>query len=264
MCVECGLVLDRIIGESGGRFRQRRVADGTGEGGGGGYGDGYGDDSGGAEVALRADGDGGETLIRSVLAVLHLDNQHVEERAAENYRKIYGSRRQRPGFRKTDLLRRLACAFSICNTLNRLQMPRPPVYVTDLCGVPPHPATPLLNIRERLNLSEEELRGMKREDYELEQAEAQDYLDVVCAHLGVAFNTAGEARRMAEEVQWAVYGKKPTSIAAAVLQTVLARRGELGGAVTREDICDAFDCRQKCVDLVLRDVERYFRQQQQQ
>jgi hypothetical protein len=186
----------------------------------------------------------GRELITSVLAVFQLDNQHVSERVMENYDKVYGRRRTRLGFRKNEFKQRVACAFSICNTLARLQMPRPPEYVARLCEVP---CKSLLNLPAYLSLEHEELTQLHPEDYELEEGQPQDYIDVVCSNLGISFNTAGEARRVAENARWILHGRHPTVIAAASLQVALTERGEL----ERERaiaICDLFDCRQRTVD----------------
>jgi hypothetical protein len=258
--MDCGLVLDRIIGADGG-----------------------GPEGGGGRVRKRSreeeeeeedlpflqqqqespspyrrrrfllDRERGRELITSVLAVFHLDNQHVMERAIENYDKIYGSRRARRGFRKSEFKQRVACAFSICNSLARLQMPRPPEYVARLCEVP---CRPLLNVRAQLNLSEEELGALRPEDYELEEARPQDYIDVVCSNLRIPFNTAGEVRRVAEEAQWVLHGRQPTVIAAASIQFVLAERGELGVTASGADICNLFDCQQRTVDKALNALRR--------
>ena len=188
-----------------------------------------------------------------MLAVFHLDNQHVFERVAANYGRIYGGRTPRPGFKKTEFKRRVAAAFAICNTLTRQQMPRPPSYVANLCEVP---CRALLNLPSALNLGPAELERLGEEDYELAEARPQEYIDAVCSQLGIPFSLAGEARQLAEEAEWALHGRQPTVIAAACLQQSLADRGRLGVRIRREDICDIFTCQQRSVNQALAALRR--------
>jgi hypothetical protein len=240
--MDCGLVLDRIVGTSGrggGPCRLSRAGEGEEE----------------DVVFPRLDPPeagrelSGERLVLDVLAVFHLDSQHVTERALENYRRVYGRRAARQGFRKCDFKRRVAAAFSVCNTLARLCLPRPPSYVAKLCGVP---TRPLLNLPLHLRLSAEELASLRREDYELAQTRPQDYVDVVCSHLGIPFSTAGQARCEAEEAEWALHGRQPTVIAAAAILRTLSRTLSAADLDRRRlELCHAFDCQQRTVSRAL-------------
>jgi transcription initiation factor TFIIIB Brf1 subunit/transcription initiation factor TFIIB len=232
VCLECGLVLDRLVGVGGGGGPWRI--------------------HGGGDVdrlpppppqAPRCPT--GEQLALDVLAVFHLDNQHVAERVLENYRIVYGGRAARRGFRKCEFKRRVAVAFSICNTLARLSVPRPPSYVARLCEVP---TRPLLNLPLHLRLSAEDLASLRREDYELAETKPQDYVDVACSHLGIPFSKAGEARCGAEEAEWVLHGRQPTVIAAAAILRAL---GPEEAERRCESVCEAFDCRRRTVTAAL-------------
>jgi transcription initiation factor TFIIIB Brf1 subunit/transcription initiation factor TFIIB len=164
-----------------------------------------------------------QVLIEPVLALVHLDNQFVSERVSEVYEKIYGDRRARKGFKKTEEKQRLALAFSILNTLNRQHMPRPVEDVLLMCGVSPKKENTrkLLNIRKTLSLTDQELRGLQEEDYELQDASPEDYVDVLCVQLGIPFAVASEIHATIAKAHWKLYGKRPpVIIAAAILHTV--------------------------------------------
>jgi hypothetical protein len=237
--VDCGVVVERIVGTLGGGAGGPVLRGGAGE-----------------ETPppyIRSGEWAGERLALAVLAVLGVDNQHVSERVLQNYARVYGSRGPRPGFRKCDFKRRVAVAFSVCNTLARLHMPRPPSYVTRLCDLPT--TRPLLNLPFHLRLERGELDALRREDYELRDGRPQEYVDTACSHLGIPFSAAGEAVSEAERAEWVLHGRHPTVLAAAAIQRVLGRRGELGEA-RRAELCHAFDCRQRTVDRVLEAWDR--------
>lgn len=186
--------------------------------------------------------------IVNLLAHVHLDNEYLLERVCELYRKIYGGRSQRRGFRKSERKERVATAFAICNTLRREKMPRPVEHVTSLCGLTKW--QPLLNIPHHLSLSEDELRGLSRDDYELRYSSPEEYVEVICAVMEIPFKTRQDAKRLAREVEWALYGRQPTVITAAVIQSVMARKGASSDAL-RKTLCDNLDCTQKAVDAAL-------------
>jgi transcription initiation factor TFIIIB Brf1 subunit/transcription initiation factor TFIIB len=197
------------------------------------------------------------TRLSFYLAVFHLDNDNVVERVLKNYQQIYGGRAQRPGFRKNDAKNRLAMAFAICNTLARDQMPRPPHFITNMCGVS---CKQLLNIVKHLNLSRQELDLLDRQDYELANSPPQDYIDVLCAHLGIPFAIGTEMRIVAEDAEWTLHGRYPTVIAAAAMQYVLCTRAHIDGKIDFYDkckeICEALDCHQKTVSEAMRKIKK--------
>jgi transcription initiation factor TFIIIB Brf1 subunit/transcription initiation factor TFIIB len=245
VCTDCGLVLDRIVGFSGTggqqwnsrpcQYRQTQLQPPLPP-----------------PILISPPSTGGKEARRKIenyLSVFFMDNENVVESVLKKYNLIYGTRVQRPGFRKCNMKERIAIAFSICNTLANEEMPRPPQYIAKLCGVS---CRQLLNTVTHLKLSEEELEKMKREDYELASSPPQDYIDVLCSHLGIPFATGGEMRAVAEEARWILHGRYPTVIAAASMQLVLERRGELNKTVFAEKICEMLDCQQKTVNLSLK------------
>ena len=248
--MECGLVLDRIVGAGGAAaaVRQRPTAAAAAAA--------EEEEEEGAMAAAAARGrrgrrrgrrwTAGPDLLLSVLSVFHLDNQHVSERALENYRRVYGGREM--WGREDDFRKRVAVAFSVANTLARLGFPRPPSYVAHLCDVP---VRALLNLPRSLGLTEEELSRLRPEDYELRESSPQEYVDAACSHLGVSFSRAGEAAAEAERVEWAMHGRHPTVLAAAAIQLVLSQSGELSGEKKLE-LCDLFDCRPSTLNSALR------------
>ena len=251
--MECGLVLDRIVGAAGAPLVLR------GPPGGGG---------GGEEREEREEGEGeederfrhpsrrrsrrrrrrnmsGRELLLTVLSVFHLDSEQVVEQALESYRRVYGRQeRLRQG---DDLRRRTAVAFCVCNTLARLGIPRPPKYVAQLCEVP---VRKLLHLQKSLGLSREQAGRLRAEEQELGETTPQQYVDAACAQLGIPFSRAGEAPAEAERVEWALHGRRPTVLAAAAIQLVLSQNGELTEG-RRLQLCDLFNCRQNTVQRAL-------------
>lgn len=201
-------------------------------------------------------------LIRSVLAVLHLDNEYILERVWENFGRVYADRDARPGFRKSDFKERVAAAFCINNVLAREGMPRPARYVTELCGL--DSARPLLDLTKSLNFDHEERLTLSREDYELASAPPQEYVDTLCAHLGIPFHVATQIRERVEQLEWQCYGQQPTVLVAAAMQMVLAQLGGNNGgggggngddgARRDEEICVQLGCSQKTVSQTLRRI----------
>lgn len=219
----CGLVLDRLIGGApgggGGRVRTRGEGD---------------RDLPAAEVAScqreRRERTAREE-IAEYSALFHLDNGSFVEKVFANYQRIYGGRKERSGrekggaFRKTEYKHRVAMAFSLCNVMAKEGTPRPVTYITELCQV--DSVQPLLDLKKSLNLSKLERDGMEQSDFELTSPTPQDYVDVLCAYLGVPFKVAGDIRTMVEKVEWLLYGRHPTVITAAVTHHVLRNLGWL-------------------------------------
>ena len=217
VCVECGLVLEQILGHGGERERFYTRCD---------------DDnvvsvsSSSSTPSLHMRERHKRLLFEPILALFHLDNDFVLEHVVDNYEKIYGGRQARRGFKKTEEKQKLAVAFSILNALSRLHMPRPVEDVMVMCGVLPQKNNrrKLLDIKKTLDLSGEEVAQLRPEDYELQDADPEDYLDVACIHLGIPFAVASEIHLLIAKAKWKLYGKKPTIInAAAILHTIRQR-----------------------------------------
>lgn len=259
MCVDCGLVLERIVGGmcagGGGGLRHLR-----GSGGGGAGGVEEGEELGEEAAALTCmpppppvmmmttamGGDEGDKRLelRDILSVFHLDNAYLLELVLHNYNRVYGRRAPRADFKKTRCKERVAMAFSICNVLARERMPRPVHYVAGLCGL--HSARPLLNLSKTLNFNLRDLFRLDACEYELTESSPSDYVGVLCADLGVSFAVAGKIRDVLDTSYWCFYGRRPTLIAAAAAQMVLQDLGQLT-ARRAADICVALACQQKAV-----------------
>lgn len=224
VCTCCGLVLDRIIGVAGGVVGKLTRSSLF-----------YNEDGNGINERDRDD-------ILTILGVFHLDNHSVIDSVFENYSKIYASRTSGNGFRRSEAKRQIAIAFSICNTMAKMKISRPGCYVTDLCRVSP---SALLDLPTTLCLSKRELEGMRREDYELQEAMAEDYVDVVCSHLGIPFHLATDIREKVQAVQWRLYGRRPNVIVAAAIQTVLVK--EKGWESKFEFVCQQLNCQPRTV-----------------
>lgn len=230
VCMECGLVLAGLLGD-GGRDPSR-----------GGSGGGVlrynppndGDDGGGDDRASRLFSDPfprnpdetdltktGVELIRDVLDAYGMDNEHVRGRTLHNFRQIFGSRAKRIRFRAADA--RLAAAFSLCNQMSRVNAPRPPAQIMDLCEVAN--AQDLLDIPRSLRLTDDELRRLPREAYTWKEASPQDYVDVLGAQLGIPFAVVSRIYLIAEEARWVLHGRQPTVIAAASIAAGLTEMG---------------------------------------
>lgn len=190
-----------------------------------------------------------QTEIRDLLAHFNMDSQSVVEEVTAQYNKIYGCRRERSGFKKTEARHRLALAFSITNVLAREGFPRPPEYVAQVCGLRETGA--MLSAANKLALTEEEKARLNREEYELQEPEPYQYVDPLCAHLGIPFATSTRAQQIleSEEVKWEVAAHKPTVVAAAAL--ILANGGQRA-----KDICQALDCTTRTVSNVQERIGR--------
>ncbi len=203
VCMDCGLVLDRVVGRC--RADRSQVGRLGGEGGG---------DDEGDRRARQLEIKRGE--IRSVLDVLGLDTECNVEGALNLFDAVYECRSSRSGFRRTEKRARVATAFAICQTLTQSGYPRSHTDVAGLCGLEGDGA--LMDIPKQLCLSAEEMerltqRGMS---YELGRVRPGDLIDPLCAHLGIPFAVASRMRLRADEAEWTLYGHPPKMIAAAV------------------------------------------------
>ena len=186
-----------------------------------------------------------QVLIEPVLALVHLDNDYVTERVSDNYEKLYGGRRARRGFKKTEEKQRLALAFAILNTLSRLRMPRPVEDVLVLCGVPAkrENTRKLLSIKKTLDLTVQEMQGMQEEDYELQDSNPEDYVDVLCVRLDIPFAVASEIHATISKAHWKLYGKRPPVIIAAAILRAVQHHPSLQHVSTRE-VCELLNVTQ--------------------
>ena len=200
-----------------------------------------------------------QKLVRPLLAMFHLDNDYTAERVTENYQLIYGRRSSYTDigkrFRKTENKQNLALAFSIANVLSKLGTPRPVDSILMVCGVPQTRRGHLLQIDKWLNLDEEEKNQMDPSTYEWEDPSPQQYVDSLCANLGIPFAIASQIEELAQSSEYAQYGRQPTVLAAAAMQTILRRLGyfsDQGGSLNPSDICEALGCQQRVVSEALR------------
>jgi hypothetical protein len=172
------------------------------------------------------------------LSLFSLDNESTINECINNYAKIYGARKI---IRKNSYKNNLAIAFSICNTLAKEHTPRPPHYIAQLCNVP---TKAMLNIVSALSITPEEKSTLKKEDYELQETCPEEYIDVICAHLGIPFHIASEGRETVNKSQRILFGRYPTVIAAASLEFVLRQKS--CGSLQR--ICELLGCKEKTVE----------------
>ncbi len=241
--MDCGLVVDRVLGYHGGGGQRARG----------------GEDAPAPpplrerdflvllppEERARARARG---RIADCLSVFHMDTEDTVELALDNFWRIYGGRASgRRGFRKSESKELVAVAFSICNTLARQGIPRPPDYITDVLGLTPREKSALLKIPAALNLDAEERVRLRRCDYELKNIEAEEYIDTLCSILEVPFHLAGRARETAQRATWLLHGRLPTVLAAASLQLELERAGLPNLRERRRAICEQLHCTQKSV-----------------
>lgn len=181
--------------------------------------------------------------LRTLLDILRLESDSALEEALAVYRAVYGDRRPRSGFRPSRCKEKVATAFAVYRTLVRSGGSRPLHFVTELCGLTT--SRPLLNLRRSLCLGPED--GLDPSLTELPHVEPQDYVDVLCANLGIPFHIASRAHALAEEVRWTLYGRHPAVITAAVLHHLLGDRpGGLSDELS-ERICSELDCQRKAV-----------------
>lgn len=174
-----------------------------------------------------------------------MDNDFVLERAVETYDKIYASRRNSLGFRKSEYTQKVAIAFAITNTLIRNNMPRPIDYILTVCEL--ESRRPLLHLKEYLHLSEKELEHLRKEDYELQDDNPEDYVDIVCAHLNIPFHVASKACALIASVRWHVSDRSPTVLVAAAIQAVLTEEQGVVPAETLASVCALLDVKQRSV-----------------
>ncbi len=215
MCVDCGTVLDSLLGWDGGlgRFRWRR--DG-------------GDDLATlppAECLLPPPAERIRERVREkitrYLSLFHLDNSFVLERVVDNFQRVYGARESgRNRFRKTEYLERVAIGFSICNVLAKERFPRPPAYIASICGIE---KCELLNIVRSLHLDKALLDTLNRDEYELTEIEAQDYVTTVCDIMNLPFHVGTKIHNAAERVQAALPGRFPSVLAAVAFKMELPK-----------------------------------------
>ena len=187
-------------------------------------------------------------MIAQVLGIFHIESHEVVNKAIENFEKIYNARARAKSFRRGEKKEALTAAFVICNTLAQCCIPRPPAYVARYCGVEGEWRS-ILNIAKvlRIDLREAETAGLTREDFELQDSAPGDYIDTVCAHIGIPFNLASRMTLVADAAKNMLYGRYPTVIAAAAMQLVLNEVGLLTRLSAR-DVCDQLTCQQKSVD----------------
>lgn len=238
MCMECGLVLEQLYGGGGGGERWRGGVSSYAtppktlnpwEGG-----------KEKEEITLE--------YVFVLLGTFHMDTDDTAYRVWELFKKIYKSRQERLGFRKTTFKAKVAVAFCLCNTLAHEHSPRPIESITTLIGL--DSVKPLLDIPKSLNLSPCELESLRKHEYELIDPSPQEYIDTICAHLNISFSIAGQIRQKVEQVEWLLYGKQPTVIAAAGMQSFLSATGHLEGNMAK-DICALLGCQQKAVNAAL-------------
>ncbi len=161
-------------------------------------------------------------FIRDVLGLYLLDTGRVVDSALWLYTRLYHDRPSpRRGFRKCAEKERIATAFSICQAMTEEGAPRSLPELAHFCGLGGGGEKAFLNVPKALALSEEELERLAPSTYELARVRPADFIDPVCAHVGVPFWQASQARELAEEAQWTHCGSKPAVIAAAVIRQVL-------------------------------------------
>ena len=196
--------------------------------------------------------------IRAKLQHFQADNEYMVERVLHRFNRIYGHRKQRPGFRKDRNKEAVALAFAIHNTFCMEKAPRPPQFITKICGF--ESDGDLLQVPAILNMSEEEMKSMRREDYECSYAQPQDYIHTLCQFLGLNMYTANITHYLIKDWEWLVFGKYPRVIAASVLSIVLDHRSlqeEPGKAsVTDEMICEALHCTLDSVKRLKRELRK--------
>jgi hypothetical protein len=236
VCLDCGLVVERLYGGGGGGAAGGQILRGGGGGG---------DLSRPPPLddeeyrARRTARERVAVLVTRYLTPFGLDNEVTIELVLANYARIYGERRT---VQKSDFKERVAIAFSVCNVMARQHTPRPPQYVARLCDVP---VRSVLAVCSSLSIGPEERRRLRREDYELEETAPEDYVDVVCAHLGVPFKTATDVRSVAERARWILHGRHPTVIAAAAARLVFEQEA-LDERLTGS-FCELLDCSERTV-----------------
>ena len=196
----------------------------------------------------------GPELISTVLCYLHMDTQCLLEQVMRNYNLIYGCRKEGRGFRKCEKKARVAAAFAIANTLARERIPRPTSFISRLCGLEREGS--LLDLPAALKMRDEELQALSPEDYELHHSPPSEFVDVVCAHLGIPFHISSAVREQTEKVEWAMYDRSPTTIVAAMIQKILTERRGRMCPVLAARLCQQLECAQSSVDSALEDLRK--------
>ena len=163
---------------------------------------------------------------RDLLICLGLGEEEALARSvSSNFARIYGKRRPRPGFRKTERKRRAALAFSLHNTLARGGAPRPVDDILALCQVEAADRKAVLDIGRYLNFGAEEYRSLPESDYTYQEAEPDHYVDVVSAKLGLPFHVASLAHEKLSEIRAELHGRKPLTVTASALALALTEKG---------------------------------------
>ena len=205
ICLDCGVITDRIIGGvsgggGGGRVTTRgRRWLGT-----------YGKYRRASAIEERPE------EIRQVLISCGMDSEELYLNVMLLYDKLFANR---PNTMQSEAKSRIAAAFSVVNVLARESAPRPPEVIARAFGL--NSCRPLLDIVKSLGLKDRELCGLKRVEYTMPNQAPQDYIDVVCAQLGIPIGIANAAVDASERLQWIYHDRPPTNICAAVLQAVL-------------------------------------------
>lgn len=199
--------------------------------------------------------------IIQVLSKFHLDNGYVVERVLADYNAVYGHRKPRRGFRKSEYKSRLATAFAVCRQLILLGAPRPPRHVAILCGL--SDAGALLKVDKLLNMNR---RETKMELHKMPDADPNDYVDLICCSLYLPRKLACLARELmaASRIRWLMYGRNPTHIASAVLFSLMCKMGELstkGREAAREQLLTELSvnagCKAECITHIAELMPRY-------
>lgn len=196
--------------------------------------------------------------IEYVMSQLALNSDYLMPRVLDNFAKIYSDR---PSLRKTDEKMKYAVAFSVLNVSARECMPRPPQYVLRLCNLDEDNMRPLLSIDRTLLFTTDELRRVPSEYYTLAASSPEDYIDTVCALLGLRYVWATEMYELAADAAERYPDKKPTAVAAACAQAVLDRHlGENGVPFHKKQICDLLDVNQDSIKNLVLNLRHHFGQ----
>ena len=180
-----------------------------------------------------------QRLIRFVLDQLRLDNDFVLPRVTDNYDALLTNR---PHVRKTDSKVQYAVAFSVMNVTTRECMPRPPQFILRLCGLNEEDMRPILNIDRTLLFSREEMQTTPAQYFTLAEPMAEDYVDAVCANIGVKYAIATEIYELAAVMSERYPEKMTTALCAASAHLVLREHlGPLEGSEKSKVVQDLLD-----------------------
>ena len=237
ICMQCGLVLERLLGGGSGleTFRGR-----------------------GPECQPTPDDSRDDDDALAIADLLHFfgveGNGEAEEIAHRIFARIYAKREERVGFRKTREKRNIALAFALANALTESGSPRPLDDIAVACGVSCRKV--LLDLPRYLNFSPDELLYLKVDEYELQDPRPSDYVDVLCANLGIPFAVASQVREEIESDQ-VLCGRQPLVICAAVLERVLRARGQLVDGQRKKAICALARCQPRSVTSAVRLLDEH-------